>query len=124
MSMTPDNLEKLNGWFMEQIAALKAEGASEQDFEDSSVADLALRKIFEQHFEEIRNDADLTDEIFAVVSDQASPSDLRKVALQAREQCNLGIGYYLELIADYRERQPFQILSPPRASSGPKPFKL
>jgi hypothetical protein len=104
--MRPEHLEKLNEWFTEQIAALKAEGASEQDFKDPSVADLALRRIFEEHFEEIRNDPGLTDEIFAVVSDQTCPSDLRKVALQAREQCNLGIGHYLQLIADYRERQP------------------
>lgn len=37
---------------MEQIEALKAEGASEQELKDRAVADLALRKIFEEHFEE------------------------------------------------------------------------
>ena len=46
MSMTPDNLEKLNGWFMEQIAALKAEGASEQDFEDSFCCRFSLAQDF------------------------------------------------------------------------------
>jgi hypothetical protein len=104
--MRADHLEKINTWFLEEIAAVKAEGASVEDFEDPAVADLTLRKIFEEHFEEIRTDADLADETFVVVSDQASPLDLRKIALQAREQGNLGIGHYLELIAAYREGQP------------------
>jgi hypothetical protein len=103
--MKPDHLEKLNTWFMEKMAAVEAEGASKQDFEDPAVADLALRKIFEEHFEEIRIDQDLTDETFAVVSNQASPADLRELAMQAREG-DLAIGHYLELIADHREIQP------------------
>ena len=103
--MRPDHLEKLNQWFMVEIAALKTEGASEQDFKDPAVADLALRKIFDAHFEQIRSDRDLTDEIFAVVSNQAFPSDLREIAEQAREQGNLGIGHYLELVAAHREGQ-------------------
>jgi hypothetical protein len=66
--MRPDHLKKINSWFMEQIAVVKAEGASVEDFEDPSVADLVLRKIFEEHFDELRNDPQLTDETFAVVS--------------------------------------------------------
>ena len=58
---------------MEEIEALKAEGASEQELNDPGVADLALRKIFEEHFEEIRTDPNLTDETFAVVSRRLSP---------------------------------------------------
>jgi hypothetical protein len=104
--MRADHLEKINSWFLEEIAAVKAEGASVEDFEDPAIADLTLRKIFEEHFDEIRADTDLADETFVVVSDQASPLDLRRVAAQAREQGNLGIGHYLELIADHRERQP------------------
>jgi hypothetical protein len=46
--MRPDHLEKINSWFMEGIAAVKAEGASIEDFEDPSVADLTLRRIFEE----------------------------------------------------------------------------
>ena len=103
--MRPDHLEKLNQWFLEEIAVLKAEGANEQDLKDPAVADLALRKIFEAHFEQIRGDRDLTDEAFAVVSNQAFPSDLREIARQAQVQGDLGIGHYLELIADYREGQ-------------------
>ena len=103
--MRPDHLEKLNLWFLEEMAAVEADGASEQDFKDPCVADLALRKIFEEHFEEIRIDPDLTAATFAVVSNRASPSDLREIAAQARERGNLGIGYYLKLIADYREGQ-------------------
>ena len=101
--MKPDYLEKLNLWFLQEMAAVKAEGASDKDFEDPAVADLARRKVFEEHFDEIEADVDLADEAFAAVSDKTSPLDLRKIAVQARDQGNLKIGHYLELIADYRE---------------------
>ena len=87
---------------MEQIEALKTEGASEQELNDPAVAELALRKIFEEHFDEIRIDPDLTDETFAVVSNQASPGDLREIAAQAREEDLSAIRYYLDVIADFR----------------------
>ena len=90
---------------MEQIEALKAEGASERELEDPAVADLALRKIFEEHFEEIRADSELTDETFAMVSTQASPEDLREIAAQARGEGRSGIGHYLDAIADFRDGQ-------------------
>jgi hypothetical protein len=67
---------------------------------------LALRKIFEEHFDEMRNDSGLIDETFAMVSTQAYPFDLREIAEQAQKQGNLEIGHYLKLIADYREGQP------------------
>ena len=44
---------------MEQIEGLKAEGASEKEPNDPAVVDLALRKIFEEHFDEICTDSDL-----------------------------------------------------------------
>jgi hypothetical protein len=103
--MRADHLEKINSWFLEEMAAVKAEGASAEDFEDPSVADLTLRKIFEEHFDEMENDSELTDETFAIVSNQASPLDLRAIATQALKQGNLQIGHYLKLIADYRENQ-------------------
>ena len=68
---------------MEQIEALKAEGASDQELNDPAVADLALRNMFEVHFDDIRIDPDLTDETFAMISNQASPEDLREIAAQA-----------------------------------------
>jgi ABC-type uncharacterized transport system fused permease/ATPase subunit len=64
----PDHLEKLNLWFMEQLASLKAEGTSEQDLKVGDVADLALRRIFEEHFNEIRTDEVFIDEAFAAVA--------------------------------------------------------
>ena len=89
------------------MAIVKAQGANEQDFKDGAVADLALRKIFEEHFEELRQDAGFIEETFALVSDRSSPSDLRGVAAQALDHGQLGIGRYLELIADYRETERF-----------------
>lgn len=83
---------------MEQIERLKAEGASEQELNDPAVADLALRKVFEEHFDDIRIDPDLTDETFATVSNQASPEGLREIAAQARKEGNSRIGSYLEPI--------------------------
>jgi hypothetical protein len=102
--MKPGHLEKINSWFMEGIAVVKAEGASVEDFEDPSVADLALRKIFEEHFDEMRNDPGLIDETFAMVSTHASPLELREIAAEAKQE-NLEIGHYLELVARYRENQ-------------------
>ena len=90
---------------MEEIEALKAEGASEQELNDPGVADLALRKIFEEHFEENRTDPNLTDETFAVVSNKAFPEDLREIAAQAREEGIPKLAYYLDLIAGLRGEQ-------------------
>jgi hypothetical protein len=104
--MRRDHLEKINSWFMEQMEGLKAKGANEQELNDPAVADLALRKIFEEHFDEIRTDPDLTDETFALVSKQASPEELREIAMQAREEGIAEIGHYLAVIADYRDGQP------------------
>ena len=91
---------------MEQIEALKAEGVSEQELNDPAVADLALRKIFEQHFDEIRIDPDLIGETFAMVSNQASPEDLREIATQAREEGSSKLGRYLDMIAGFRAERP------------------
>ena len=101
--MRPDHLAKINAWFVEQMEALKTEGASDKDFDDPAVADLALRKIFEAHFDEIRTNQKLTEETFAIVSTQASPEELREIAAQAREEGGSAIGYYLDVIADFRD---------------------
>ena len=105
--MRSDRLEKLNVWFAEQLAALEAEGASEKELKDPALADLALRRIFEEHFDDLRSDEDFIEEAFEVVSDDTHPDDLRKIAAQAKEHRNLEIGRYLELIADYREKKLF-----------------
>ena len=89
---------------MEQMAALKAEGMSDQELKDPAVADLALRKVFEEHFDELRSDQEFIEEVFAVVSDKAFSEDLRELATQAREEGNIEIGPYLNLIADHREK--------------------
>ena len=76
---------------MEQMEELKAQGASEQELNDPAVADLALRKIFEAHFDEIRPDPELTDETFAIVSTPASPEELREISRASsrrRPLCN------------------------------------
>ncbi len=103
--MRPDHLEKLNLWFTEQLAALKAEGASEQGLKAGDVADLALRRIFEEHFNEIDTDEVFIEEAFAAVSEKTFPEDLRQLAIQARTLGNLEIGPYLDLIANCREEQ-------------------
>jgi len=99
-----DHLQKLNVWFMEQMAALKAAGMSDQELKDPAVADLALRKVFEEHFDELHSDQEFIEEVFATVSDKAFPEDLRELATQAREEGNIEIGPYLNVIADHREK--------------------
>src|SRR5215472_13410402 len=104
--MRSDRLEKLNVWFAEQLAALKRKDG-EKELKDSALADLAQRKIFEEHFDELRTDEEFIEEAFEVVSDDTHPDDLRKIAAQAKEHGNLEIGRYLELITDYREKELF-----------------
>ena len=98
--MRSDHLDKIDTWFMEEMSVLKSEKADE-----GALADLALRRVFGEHFEEIRYDQDLVEETYALVSDKMSPPELRKVAAQAREQGKSGLGYYLQVIADFREEQ-------------------
>lgn len=102
--MRCDRLEKLNVWFKEQLAVLKAEGASEQELEQPAVADLALRKIFEEHFDQLRGDEEFIKEAFAMVSDKTSPDHLRGIGTQAQKEGNAEFGRYLELIADHRDQ--------------------
>ena len=109
--MRSDRLEKLNAWFAEQLAALKAEAAGERELREPALADLALRKVFEEHFDQLRDDEEFIRETFEVVSNRASPDDLREIAEQAQKQGNLEIGHYLGLIADYREELGFQSVS-------------
>ena len=65
----------------------------------------ALRRIFEEHFKELRSDQEFIEETFLVVSHKALPEDFRQLATQAQEEGNLEIGPYLKLIADFRERE-------------------
>src|SRR6516225_4640237 len=96
-------LKKLNAWFMEGIATVRTEGASEQKLMDPAVADLVLRRIFEEYFQHLRLEYQFIREVFAVVSDKTGPDHLRRIATQARKEGDLEIGDYLELIAQYRE---------------------
>ena len=105
--MRSDRLGKLNVWFAEQLAEFKAEGASEKELKDPALADLALRKIFEENFDELRSDKGFIEEAFEVVSDDTFPDKLREIAAQAKELGDLKIGRYLELIADYRGKNLF-----------------
>lgn len=94
----------MNQWFLEEFAMLKKESAGEFNREDPTLADLALSKIFEEHFSEIEVENDFIEEAFILVFRKTPPWDLRDIAAEAREQ-DLQIGHYLELIADHRERE-------------------
>jgi hypothetical protein len=94
----------MNQWFLEEFAMLKKESAGEFDREDPTFVDLALSKIFEEHFSEIEVENDFIEEAFILVFHKTPPWDLRDIAAEAREQ-DLQIGHYLELIADHRERK-------------------
>ena len=106
--MKPDHLDKIGAWFLEQMAAAESEKTGEQDLEEGALADLALRRVFGQHFEEIRYQRDLLEDTYAITSQRTSSSVLREVASQAREEGKSGLGYYLEAIADYRDGQPWK----------------
>jgi hypothetical protein len=57
--------------------------------------------------DEIHSDPAFVEEIIIAHCQTASPSELRKMAVQDREKGKLKFAYYLEVIADQRERGKF-----------------
>jgi hypothetical protein len=102
--MKPEYLDQLNAWYHEEVDALKANGATEPHFKEPVFAQLVIKKIIENHSDEIPADQEFAESVFLMMFDKASPSTLRRMAAQEREQGNLDIAYNLEVIADQRER--------------------
>jgi hypothetical protein len=68
---------------------------------------LLVETVFTKHIDEIFSDPEFVEEIILAHCQTASPSELRKMATQDREKGKPEFAYYLEVIADQRERGEF-----------------
>ena len=92
---------------MEDVEGFKAKGASEEILKEDAFTNLLVETVFKRHIDEIRSDPASVEAIIVAHCLTASPSELRKMALQDREKGNLQFAYYLEVVADQREREEF-----------------
>ena len=63
--------------------------------------------VFKKHIDEIHSDPAFLEEIILAHCQTSSPSELRKMAVQDHEKGKPEFAYYLEVIADQRERGEF-----------------
>jgi hypothetical protein len=105
--MKREYLDQLAVWFHEEVKAFKAKGASEDILTEPAFTSLLVDAVFKKHVDEIHSDPAFIEEIIITHCLTASPSKLRKMAVQDREKGKLKFAYYLEVIADQRERREF-----------------
>jgi hypothetical protein len=105
--MKLEYLDQLAVWFHEEVKAFKAKGASEDILTEPAFTSLLVDAVFRKHVDEIHSDPAFIEEIIITHCLTASPSELRKMAVQDREKGKLKFAYYLEVIADQRERREF-----------------
>jgi hypothetical protein len=105
--MKLEYLDQLAVWFHEEVKAFKAKGASEDILTEPAFTSLLVDAVFKKHVDEIHSDPAFIEEIIITRCLTASPSELRKMAVQDREKGKLKFAYYLEVIADQRERREF-----------------
>jgi hypothetical protein len=68
---------------------------------------LLVDTVFKKHIDEIRSDPGFVEEIILAHCQTASPSELRKMAAQDRAKGKPEFAYYLEVVAEQRERGEF-----------------
>ena len=105
--MKAEYLDQLDRWFHEEVEGFKAKGASEDILREPAFTSLLVDAVFKRHFDEIHSDPAFVEEIIITHCLTASPSELRKMAVQDREKGKLEFAYYLEVVADQRERGEF-----------------
>jgi hypothetical protein len=105
--MKREYLDQLAVWFHEEVDDFKAKGASEEILREPAFTSLLVDAVFKKHIDEIHSDPAFVEEIIIAHCLTASPSELRKMAGQDREKGKLEFAYYLEVVADRREREEF-----------------
>jgi hypothetical protein len=105
--MKREYFARLACWFNEEVKAFKAKGASEEIVSEPAFTSLLVETVFKKHIDEIFSDPEFVEEIVLAHCQTASPSELRKMAMQDREKGKPEFAYYLEVIADQRERGEF-----------------
>ena len=105
--MKREYFERLACWFNEEVKAFKEKGANEEIVREPAFTSLLVETVFKNHIDEIFSDPEFVEEIILAHCQTASPSELRKMATQDREKGSPEFAYYLEVIADQRERGEF-----------------
>ena len=105
--MKREYLDQLAVWFHAEVEGFKAKGVSEDILGEPAFTSLLVETVFKKHVDEIFSDPAFLEEIILAHCQTASPSELRKMAVQDREKGKLEFAYYLEVAADQRERGEF-----------------
>jgi hypothetical protein len=105
--MKRECLDQLAVWFHAEVEGFKAKGASEEILTEPAFTNLLVDAVFKKHIDEFHSDPAFVEEIILAHCLTASPSELRKMAVQDREKGKLKFAYYLEFVADQREREGF-----------------
>ena len=104
--MRPEHHRQIRTWISEEIAALRAQGATDVDMREEAFIPLVSKKILEHHWDEIHAVPELSKALIAQGLRAASPETLRQQAAIARELGNVDLAYYLEELANDRWREP------------------
>jgi hypothetical protein len=104
--MKPEHHQQIRAWISEEIAALRARGATDADMREEAFIALVGEKILEHHWDEIHAAPELSKALITKGLRTASPETLRQQAALSRERGNADLAYYLEELADDRWREP------------------
>ena len=104
--MRPEHHQQIRTWISEEIAALRAQGATDVDTSEEAFIPLVSKKILEHHWDEIQAEPELSKALIAQGLRAASPETLRQQAAIARELGNADLADYLEKLADDRWAEP------------------
>jgi len=102
--LSTEQRARLNAWGEVEINALKANGATEEDFKEPALANVVIEQILTKHCDELRADPEFAEALFLTLHDSASPQYFRKWAAEERYKGNLGMAYNIEILADRCER--------------------
>jgi propanediol dehydratase small subunit len=98
--MRPEQHQQIRTWISEEIAALRARGATDVDMHEAAFIPLVSKKVLEHHWDEIRAAPELSKALIIQGFRTASSATLRQQAAIARELGNADLAYYLEGLAD------------------------
>jgi hypothetical protein len=93
--MKREYLDQLAVWFHAEVEGFRAKAAREDILTEPAFTSLLVETVFKKHIDEIHSDPAFVEEIIIAHCQTASPSELRKMAVQDRENGNLQFAYYL-----------------------------
>jgi len=105
--MKREYMEQLACWFREEIEGFKVKGASEEIFREPAFTSLLVETVFQKTLgrDPFRSHIRRRDNCCALPDRIAS--ELRKMAAQDRAKGKPKFAYYLEAVAEQRERGEF-----------------